>query len=169
MAQRSGNETGRRVSPVSQRSGDTGTPDLNGAAMRNATSGGRARSSLSRDRCGPRASAQVKRPPLSRCVTDSGGRNPALGPAGNRGAKNRTPVQGVRSEGLGGGVRGGGVSAWGRRCATSPGRALHRLGVKGLAPLNNPPWASRGRAQYPTSPLAEILAALLPDRAPCPE
>lgn len=172
----------RRVSPVrqrspmpvrhlGQRSGDTGTPDLPKPVMRDDTRRGRARSSLAtRSLRGLRAPTGYSAP-TNRCVTVRRCRNPAHGPAGNRGAKRSTPVQGERSEGLGGGERGREGSASGERCATSQGRPVHRLGVKGLAPLNNPPeaWRSRGANRPPTPAARQGARARdrAPYRAPC--
>lgn len=141
MRQRSPIDTEGKIPRAGQRSGDTGTPDLNGKPVRDATSCGRSRFSLSCDRCEARASSQGERPPHGFGVSASGGRIPALDPAGNRGAKKSAPVQGDRSEGLGGGERGREGSAWGKRCATSHRSARPRLSVKGLSPLNNPHFA----------------------------
>lgn len=166
MTQRSAIDTGGKVSPVRQRSGDTGTPDLNGKPVRDATSCGRSRFSLSCDRCEARASSQGERPPHGFGVSASGGRIPALGPAGNRGAKKSAPVQGDRSEGLGGGERGREGSAWGKRCATSHRSARPRLSVKGLSPLNNPHWLDRSASPHTSALRVELAEARGRGRAP---
>lgn len=167
FGQRSGNDRAARVPPVAQRSGDTGTPDLSGPVMRDEPRRGRARSSLAtRSLRGLRVPTWYSAP-TNRLETVHGCRNPALGPAGNRGVKGRTPVQGERSEGLGGGARGREGSVCGRRCATSRPRSVHRLGVKGLAPLNNPPEAWRSQGANRPAARASREGARARDRAPC--
>lgn len=167
MRQRSPITARGKVPPVAQRSGDTGTPDLKSAGGRRSDARGVRLSRSLRVRCEPPhpARRQIRHPMAvlrargcritARLVTAWSATVSAPGETGE---------SAERAEGLGGGERAGEGRECRRPQRDTRARALDRLSVKGLAPLNKPPWVSRGRASNRTAPLPARQEALAPDR-----